>query len=303
VERISSSIATLTLTFQSFDHFGLIKALPRLLQLVVRGLGSNRVDILAQAYTCMPRLKSTGRSLAQLDVCNAPEFLVEWLLQLFDAVDVLRLRHITNTKAAALRRDIHVVKHLETARVDIDVFPHLSEILECTTLGELAIDVNGLDKDSSEAVLNNFVRKFGHNLRAFRYINCSKGLYRLITPNPPVLHAYKTIASVTLTTNAFTPGRGSARCERVPVFLESLPACIPHVRLTWDNDADLRENVGQVDWRAIGRKLDAYASLSSVEIGCIQPVPDHALFVNHASARATVLERFPERLRSITVFV
>lgn len=90
--------------------------------------------------------------------------------------------------------------------------------------------------------------------------------------------------------------------------MASLPAEIYHVRLTyrglWVGSADLMEKARQVDWAAIGQKLDAYASLGSIEIGGshILSVRD-SIFVDNASARAVVLERFPTRLRPVTVFV
>lgn len=117
-----------------------------------------------------------------------------------------------------------------------------------------------------------------------------------------MLHAYKTITSVTLTTDAFNRDRYPDRWERFLVFLASLPVGICHVRLTyhrhrWGSDADLTEKVRRVDWAAIGQKLDAYASLGSVEVGVSRAlyVPD-SFFVDNASARAVVLQRFPARI-------
>ena len=164
--RISSNISSLTLDFTSFEHFGLIKALPHLRELNIDG-HSLPHHHLAQVYTYMPTVKSTGKTIDLLFMRNCPVFLVEWLMQPFMSIGLLKLSGIEGAPFQPHCAD-HVVATLVLCLLPVAVLGYLLMILDFSAVHWLTLELPSRFDAAYASIVDKSVQALGEQIQVLR---------------------------------------------------------------------------------------------------------------------------------------
>lgn len=304
--RIRGSLTRLTLYALSFEHWSVVRDLPRLRELTVSNYDPPAEDDVA-AWLQKPR--SAERPIDSLEVFGVPLHAAAWILRLFVSVKQLRLRYIEADRAVPIASAPHAVTHLDIKHVDTSTWRYLARTVSHAALEGLTVDVSGpfIAGDGHESVLDDVVRAVGARLRSYHHADLAS---RRPAPHPPVLSACAQLSSVVLHTDAFWRGRSPDAWSRLFAFLASLPPSVLRLVLVLDSghiddNETLVAELAQVDWPEICRALEPCSHLEILEVSAISrvvgptfmPLPDHSI------AKNTILGGLSERLKQIIRFV
>lgn len=165
-QRISTNIVILGLYITSPEDIEFVGLLPQLQELCIRSVDGE--DALAQAYAALtPGRRTAQRSIALVNVWNAPLFVLEWVLQQFTAVTAVHFQHATGRDGhmTALRAR-HVVRHLEMGGMALAALRAMGDILDTLALLSLTIGVGY--RYHAHGDVDAFIRTTGRYIRNFQ---------------------------------------------------------------------------------------------------------------------------------------
>ncbi|GJE95055.1 hypothetical protein PsYK624_112340 [Phanerochaete sordida] len=315
-ERLWTNIVFLRIAIVTDDAFEVIRSLPQLRELVVTSIACyENPDLRNEAYSIAPRMNPVNRTLALLELRNGYMWVAEWLLQLFTAVDTLALREIwRHDHSTVIHAARHIVKNLELQNVGTVALSRMHEFLDLRNVLGMVIHAQIPSEWSTghEEAMQDVILPASQSLKSVHYLESTPREWMPKSVTPPSFVAFKSLTSVTLTTDAFNRALYPLRWPHALRFLDTLPLNIATIELIytdfWAKDEILVSLIRQIDWTAIACTLEKYTQLRSLRIGSERKSQPRqywkcAPLVNNKSARDAVLEGLPDYLRAVTVFV